>query len=284
MSRLKIGGVYRPKTMYYINSNPVMHAHHQEKDTYKTKVYDETGKLVKEWEPCHALSSMIGFEIHGKEYLLEGCTVCETIRGYQFSLTKCKILRSHVSPKSMCKRPDGTILVFDRIQKDIKQLSFSRAQLHLAAQFSAQLEDVCGLCYSDKLGLAILLHSDGKAVTGINLATGKIAWQHTEIRLGSSPLGFTPYDVVMLPDGMVCAFSYKEIFALDPTNGTILYQLLDLKDKNITWAVATCEKGNQQKLAIAHATELSIYEIPSRAPDTYGNLPLSDIISDEGST
>ena len=231
--------------MCYINNNLVMHAHQHEKDTYDTQVYDETGNLVKEWKPCHVLPSMMEFEIHGKEYLLEGCTVCEMIRGYVFSLSKCKILCSCVSPKSMCKGPDGTILVFDRIQKNIKQLRFSKGQLHLAEQFSAELEEVCGLCHSDKLGLAILLHCDGKAITGISLATGKIAWQHTEIRLGSSPQGLNLYDGVMLPDGTVCVFSYREIFALDPMDGTILCQLLDLKDKDIIWAVTACQKGNQ---------------------------------------
>ena len=68
---------------------------------------------------------------------------------------------------------------------------------------------------------------------------------------------------------------------MDPMDGTILCQLLDLKDKDIIWAVTACQKGNQQKLPIAHVTELSIYEIPFQAPDAYGKLPLRDIISDE---
>ena len=118
--------------------------------------------------------------------------MCEIIRSYVYFLSKSKVLCSRVSPKSMCKGPNGTILVFDRIQKNIKQLHFSQGQLHLAEQFSAELKEVCGLCYSDKLGLAILLHCDGKAITGISLATGKIALQHTEIRLGSSPQGPEP--------------------------------------------------------------------------------------------
>ena len=61
--------------MCYINSNLVVATRSSGKSTLKTKVFDERGRLLTEWDQCHWLPStcVMGFEIHGKDHLLVGC-------------------------------------------------------------------------------------------------------------------------------------------------------------------------------------------------------------------
>ena len=263
-------------TMCFVNGSPVVTGHPYGKSTYTTKVYDDRGILLKEWEPCHALACIMGFSIHGHEYLLESCTNCEMIRGYEFPQTECKILCKRISANAMCKGPDGTILVLHSEQKGIKQFHFSQGQFHLVEQFSVELVDPCSLCYSDQF--AILLHNDGKTFTGMNLATGEVTWRKTENQL--SPSTQVPKklrDIVTLPDGRICIYTQKDIFAVDPKDGTVLCHLIHLKDKGIIRGVAASHNSNQQILAIAQYTEISVYQIPFQPCETYHYLLLKDI-------
>ena len=172
----------------------------------------------------------------------------------------------------MCQGPDGTILVLHREEKGIKQFCFSQDQFHFIKQFSLEFADAHNLCYSDQF--ATLLHKDTKTFTGINLATGEVAWQKTEIQFSSSN---KLRDILTLPDGRICIFTSKEIFALDPKDGTILCNLSDLKDKGIIRAVSTSHNSNQQILAIAQYTEISVYQIPFQPCEMYHYLSLQEI-------
>ena len=257
-----------------------MHVHHRENKNYETLVCDETGRLRKEWKPCHMLPTMMALKIHGKEYLLEGCITCEVIRGYEFPHTKSKILCRHISPKVMCKGPENTVLVFEEVKKAIKQLRFCGGKLLEIQQFSAELEDVRGMCFSDKLGLAVLLHDDGKTITGINFASKKLAWQHTEIHFGFSSKCPNICDILMLPDGRLFVFTCKASFAMDPMDGSFLHKLIDLKDPGLIWTVTTCQSDKEQKLVIAHEidTHISVFKIPFQPPEAYRYLLKQEIL------
>ena len=259
-------------TMCFVKGFLVVTGRPYGKCAYKTKVYDERGTLLKEWEPCHAKACIMGFSVHGKEYLLESCTICQMIRGYEFPQIECKVLCERISANAMCKGPDGTILVLHWEQKGIKQFRFSQGQFHLVKQFPMEFADAHSLCYSGQF--AILLHKDTKTFTGINLATGEVVWQKTEIQFSSSNKF---RDILTLPDGRICIFTNKEIFALDPKDGTILCNLSDLKDKGMIRAVSTSHNSNQQILAIAQYTEISVYQIPFQPCETYHYLSLQDI-------
>ena len=283
ISRFYTGGTYRPANMCFINNNLVMHVHHREKKNYTTLVCDEKGHVWREWEPCHMLPTMMAFQIHGKEHILEGCMACEVIRGYEFPHTESKILCTHISPKVMCLGPEGTVLVFEEVKQAIKQLSYgSRKFLHIQ-KFSAELQDVRGMCFSDKLNLVFLLHDTGKTITGINFASKKFVWQQTEIQFGSSSNCPNLCDILMLPDGRLFVFTCKSSFAIDPMDGSFLHKLIDLKDPGLIWTVATSQNGKKQKLAIAHEidTHISMFRIPFQPPESYRYLLKQDILCDE---
>ena len=264
-------------TMCFVKDSLVVTGNPYGKNTYKTKVYDDRGALLKEWEPSHALACIMSFSIHGRDYLLESCTTCEMIRGYEFPQTESKILCEGIFANAMCNGPDGTILVLHSEQKVIKQFNFSQGQFHLAEQFSMEFLDPHSLCYSDPF--AILLHNDKETFTGTNLGTGEVTWQNTEIQL-SSPTHVPKKlrDIVTLPDGRICIYTQKEIFAVDPKDGTVLCHLLRLKDEGIIRGVAASLNNNLQILAIAQYTEISVYQIPFQPCKTYHYLALQDII------
>ena len=278
--------------MCYVNGNLVVTTRPFGKPTWKTKVYDERGRLLTEWEQCHwqPSTSMMGYEIDGRDYLLVGCKVCEMIRGYEFPQIKCKILGKGISPGCMCKGPDNTILVFE--QKSIKQFRYSEGQfrlmeqVHLVREFSVGFRDVSGLCFSDNSGLVIVLHYDRKTLTGFHFTSGQVAWQHTAIIFGCSSQVLTDFrHILTLPDGRVCVFTNKESSVLDTTDGTILYMLHDFAEVNLISAVATCFNGNQQKLAIQHnGSRTRVYEVSFQSPNLFCNFPLKDIITDDENT
>ena len=283
ISRFYTGGTYRPANMCSINSNLVMHVHHRENKNYETLVCDETGQMLKKWQPCHMLPTMTAWQIHGKDYLLEGCITCEVIRGYEFPHTESKVLCTHISPRVMCKGPKGTLLVFEEVRKSIKRLRSFGGKLHDTKQFSAEIEDVRGMCFSDKLNLAVLLHDNGKTITGINFVTEEVAWQHTDIQFGSSLKSPDLCDILMLPDGRLFVFTCKASFAIDPMDGSVLHKLIDLKDPGLIWTITTCQSGREQKIAIAHEidTHISMFKIPFQPPETYRYLPKREILSNE---
>ena len=131
--------------MCYVNGNLVVTTRPFGKSTWKTKVYDERGRLLTEWEQCHWQPStcMMGYEIDGRDYLLVGCKACEMIRGYEFPSVMPSVLSEQISPSCMCAGPDGSVLVFDSnlVQNGIKQLRYYKGQLHLERELSPELED-----------------------------------------------------------------------------------------------------------------------------------------------
>ena len=277
-SHFVTGGAYIPRVMCFLGRNLVMHAFHGERGTYETKMYDETGHLLQEWEPCHVSPSMTEFELQGQQYLLEGCTICRVIRKYEFPQNESKIICRHIFPSLMCKGPNGTVFVFDDVQNSIKRLDYRDGRLHFTDKFSSEIVDIRGLCFSDKLGFVMLLHSDRKTITGVDMVTGKVAIQFSS----SSEVQFDFKDIFLtLPDGRVFVFMSNEIFTLDPTDGTILRKLLELNEPGTIWAAATSQNGNHQKLAIAQMNRISIYEIPFQSFDACGYFALQDITYDD---
>ena len=273
ISRFETKESYFARTMCYVNNNTVITAIHGQKGTYKTAVYDEAGILLKEWTPCHGISiTIMGFQIHGKDYLLEGCRICNVIRGCEFPQTKFKILYKPIFPSCMCKGPDGSILVFERLKKSIKQLRYYEGQFHPIKQFSTKFEAINSLCYSRLSDIVTVVKGNAKAIAGIDFSMEKVVWQNKALvlELGSfsQPLNRIQ-DTLTLPDGRVCIISYDAIYVLDPVDGTILHKLMDLNSSDFIWAAITCQLDNQQTLAIAEDDAISVYEIPFHPPEDY---------------
>ena len=252
----------------------------------KAKVYDEIGNLVKEWECCHVRISMMGFEIQGKEYLLEGCPICEIIRAYEFPQIESKILCEEISPGAMCKGPNGTILVFDNTQKSLKQLRYCEGKLLRVKQFHVDHTDVYCIhsCFSENCDTVIVLDRLRKTLTGFHLPSEQVAWQHNEIELGSSsPVLTDVQHILTLPDKRVCVFTTHEVFALNPVDGTMLYTLHPFQESCIfLQSAATYYNRNQQKLAIFnYPGTLSVFDVPFQPSEVTDFLLLKDIISDK---
>ena len=270
--------------MCYVNNNAVVTAIHSQQGSYRTLVYDEAGNLSNEWTPCHGMYTIMGsLQILGKDYLLEGCRICNVIRGCAFPQKTSRILYEPISPSSMCKGPDGSILVFERMHKNIKQLRYSEGQFHLMKQLSTKFETIRNLCYSDTSDIVTVVKNNKKTIAGIDFSKGKIVWQHNkELQLGSSTQSLNRIqDTLRLPDGRVCIVTHDAILALDPVDGTILHKLLDLHDPDFIWAAASanlaCQLGNQQILSIAEDAAISVYGIPSQPLEDYRCLLKQDI-------
>ena len=256
-------------TMCYVKGNLVTTLHLPGEPTHKIKVYNDINNLVKEWEPCHGLPSLMNFEIHGKEYLLEGCRTCMVIRGYEFPQIKSKILCEGISPEAMCKGPDDTILFFDTKQTSLKQLYYCDGQFLLAKDFSVDRADISGLCFSENSSTVIVLDRDRKTLTGFHFPSGRVAWQHTENQLGPSSQILTDFHhILTLPDERICVFTHKETFVLDPVDGRILYTLHHFQKPGVITAATASYNGRQQKLAVCtFPMTLSVYEVPFEPPE-----------------
>ena len=145
------------------------------------------------------------------------------IRGYEFPQIESKILCEEISPGAMCKGPDGTILIFDNMNKSLKQLRYCDGQFLLAKEFFVEFADVHRLCFSENCGHVIVLHDGRKTtLTGFYFPSGQVAWQHNDVQLEPSSQVLTIWTISVLPDGRVCVFNYDKIFALNPVDGTIL--------------------------------------------------------------
>ena len=270
----------------YVKDNLVIPLYLSGKAIYKTTVYDETGKLVKEWEPCR-FPSMMRFQIDGNEFLLHGCVICKMIHGYKFPEIKSKILCRGISPSTMCKGPDGTILVFDNVDKFLKQMRYCNGQFLVEKELNIPLfdswEDFHSLCFTEKCDHVIALHYDRKYLTGFHFPSGQVAWQHRQIQSGSPSQFLTGFrSILVLPDGRVCISTHQEVFALNPVNGTFLYTLHRYHIPIFIRAVAASSNGNQQKLAICtFPMKVSVYDVPLGPPEITSFLPLQDIASDE---
>ena len=263
----------------YVKDKLVITLYLSGKAIHKTIVYDEE-KLVQEGEePCSLPTSVMEFQIDGKEYLLQGCSICKIIRGYELPKTNSKILFEGIFPNAMCKGPDGTIFVFDNTHKSLIQLRYCDGQFHLAQEFCMKCADVHSLCFSKNCGLVIALHSDRKTLTGFHFPTGQVTWKDREIQTGSSP---QVQSILVLPDGRVCIFTHEEVFALNPVNGAFLYTLHHFHEPIITQAIAACYNGNQQKLAICtFPMKVTVYDVSFGPPVETSFLHLKGIVPDE---
>ena len=171
-------GMIMMRNMCYVKDNLVATISYLEESTNITKVLDQTSNLVKEWASCHPFRSVMAFEIHGKDYLLEGCVICKIIRGYEFPQIESKILCEGIFPNAMCKGPDGTILVFDNQDQSLKQMRYCDEQFLLEKEFSVGCADVHSLCLSENCDLVMALHCRRKTLTGFHFPSGQVAWQH----------------------------------------------------------------------------------------------------------
>ena len=279
ISQFPIGEVKYPSQMCYVNGNIVIRGF-----TPKTiRVYqEETGSVLNQWSTCHMFPRLITFQMEGKEYLLEGCRDCKVICSYESPETSSsyKTLCKDIVPYVMCQGPNNTVLVLDE-KNTIKQLCFSGGRFNLVHKFSNELENVITMCYCEKNGIIVMIHTDKKSLTGVTLATEEVVWKHTEIQFGS-PAKILSYftDVFTISDGSICIFNLDELFVLDSKDGTIKYKLFHYKGLGWIWSIATSNIGFQQRFAFHHGklkqTQISLYKLL-----TERWLPLQNIMSDE---
>ena len=248
----------------------------------KIKVFDEeTGSVLHEWKSCHIAICLMAFESDGKEYLLEGCTLCEVIRGYELTETthNFKTFCENVIPDVMCKGPDSTILVLEN-NKSVKQLRFSEGKFH-PGEFSFESNDVRDITFSGRHNIVLLLHQDKKNLTGIHIQTREV--------LLNSELQFHPlrrasegiFNIFTLADGRVCIVTVLKTFVIDPRTGTVKYQLYSKSHspEGLLWTIASCYNGNQQRLSAKSSFRemnhrISVFNI---MPERF--LPLYNITS-----
>ena len=209
----------------------------------------------------------------GKDHLLEACQFYMIIQSYEIPeirlhgrtilpKNKCpSILPKNNCPSIFSEGPDSTILAFDKKQKSILQFRYSRAQFHLADEFSVAFEDILSMCFSGHCGIVTVLYSDRKTMTGVSLARGQVAWKKS----GTPTYNLDHLEnVFTFPDGRVGVFNYRHLYALDPKDGTVLHVLFYLHGPGTIWAMASCYSENQQKLVIHNGTpeqtQISVYQ------------------------
>ena len=71
--------------MYYVNNKLIVtsHSFSKSKQDFMRVYHQDTGELLLELPRCHASSCVVALEIQGKEHVLEGCSICQIIRGYE---------------------------------------------------------------------------------------------------------------------------------------------------------------------------------------------------------
>ena len=187
VAHFNIGEMKYPGEMCYVNGNLVRSIHGVTGEKPIRVIHEETGSVLQEWNSCHVLRHLMVLQIKEKEYLLQGCTYCQVIRGYESpeASSNYKIFKKDIAPDAICKGPNGTVLIFEN--SSIKQFSFSDGYFHLADKFSFKLGNIRNMCYCEKYGIVIVLHEDRKSLTGVMLATGEVVWMRNEITFGSPP-------------------------------------------------------------------------------------------------
>ena len=275
ISSFTISETTLPERLCYVNTNLVTLGNCSKNiDQKKIKVRDgETGSLLREWNTCHASSSLMPFEMQAKEYLLEGCTICKVIRRYEFSETTSimvDILCENITPTFMCRGPDGTILVFDEEKGFIVQLQYFRETFHQHNSLFMDPEYVAGMCYTDVGGIVVVLERrDGVVITGVSLVTGQVAWQLSKSEFAS--------EILTLPDGNICVVvNYSRFFVLDPAKRAIVNSLVDPGSLGRIWRVATHSGCEYNSLAILHNALEQTLVTSYRLSHHY--VPLQDII------
>ena len=280
MSQFPIGEVKYSSQMCYVNGNIVIRAQNPQTITVH---HEETGILLQEWKTCHVFPALLSFEMEGKEYLLEGCTVCRVIRSYESPeiSSSYKTLYKDIYPSIMCQGPINTVLVLED-NDSITQLRFSEGHFKIANIFSNEIKDIRNMCYCERNGIVVMVHinqNHQKTLTGVALATGEVVWKHTAIQFGFPP---NVLDCFRIPDGRICIDNLGKLFVLDTKDGSIKYKFFDLEIRGSIWSVATCCSGYQQRLAFQHGKlnrsnveQISVYISPKRW------LPLQNIIPDE---
>ena len=279
ISQFNIDEVRHYGQMCYVNSNLVMSG--VALDTIRV-YHEETSNLLNEWKSCHVIPCLMVFEMEGKEYLLEGCKLCKVIRGYESPeiSSNYKTLYEDAVPSVMCQGPMSTVLVLEEINS-IKQLLFSEGRFNLVNEFPNELENIRIMCYCEKNEIVVALHKNQKTLTGIALATGEVVWKHTEIQFGSpTKVSDYCYGVFIISNERICIFNLRELFVLDPKDGTIKTKIFSFEGSGWIWNIATRNNGLQQIFAFQHGsseqTEISLCKI---LPEQW--LPLQNIISDD---
>ena len=277
ISKINIGKMKHSTEMCYVNGNLVVHFAGATANTIRV-LHEKSGRVLQEWNRCHARPHLMMFKIYEKEYLLEGCRHCRVIRGYESPERSSgyKIFYEDITPDTMCKGPNNKVLVLEG--KSIKQLGFSCGHFNLAEQFSYELENVFNMCYCEKYGTIIVLHGNQKSLTGVMLTTGEVVWKHTNITLGSPANVLDRFkSLFTIPNGRICIFNLGKLFVLDPKYGAIKYELFN-QDQGINWSIATRNNGFQQRFAIQHGhpKQISVFDLLLQRC-----LPLQNIISEE---
>ena len=284
--------------MYYINNKLIVtsHSFSKSKQDFMRVYHQETGELLLELPRCHASSCVVALEIQGKEHVLEGCSICQMIRGYELqeATGNPRVLLKGIRPSHMNKWTDSdAIMVFEEELKFINLLQYSAHQFHIVGKkFPVWLHNIAEICYSKCSPYAVFLHNNKKTVSAVVLGTSQIAWQHTKT-------GSFINDIATLPDGQICTvINYKKFCVLDPKYGAILYTLPDSEHLKlgVVYSVATCYSNNQQRLAIQHGkpedTRISCYKVKSTQPPKvkskkplprdYGNhINMGELVSNE---
>ena len=299
-SYMDIPDTFNPIGMCYINGCLVIVGFDPSKTFSELLVFcNENKRLLTRTNTCpHYLGSfsLMTLGIEGNECLLYGCPTCKSIRAHSSCQNANNIvtLGEGISPSIICKGPENTILVFDDNHKtttetsilvgSIIQLRYDQGKFDTARIIPLSYQ-VIGMCFSAEHNIIVLLRDDMTTITGLNVETTIIAWQQVGLPFGfvTDPLTFFK-DISILPDGQCVVTSAKRLFTLDTKDGSFTRTIVDFNNQQHIKAVATCQHGDHQKLAVLHETtdqtRVSFCQLRSRVY-VDPHIPLEDIISDE---
>ena len=230
ISRQDIGEGALESEMDFVSSNFLITEYSsftQNTKTVKLK-QKQSDSGSKERSGFQISPSLMVCETEGQGYLVEGCCVCDVAKSYEFhQFVSTDQTDGQITSGVMCMRSGKTVLVYNREQRSITELLHCEKQFQVGAQYFIGMGDVLGICYSTEYDVMIVLHRDRKTISGLHLGTGDVAWQHTNIRCGSSQQVINNIqDVFTLPDRRVCIFCDNSLHALNPKDGTIVCRLL----------------------------------------------------------
>ena len=193
---------------------------------------------------------------------------------YNASSKQATTVFTGIAPEVICSSREGTIFIYDPDRKRILQLAYNGrefVQIHQLGPFND--DSVVAMCYSTRCDNLVLIFDNMTTIRAIKVGNGQTVWQHSGEQNVSLPY---VTDICNTSDSRICITSGNSVFALDPTDGSLLETLLDVnnswlhtqENENLggVWKVISCHG----KIAIRHGdsspnhAQITCYNVTSQ--------------------
>ena len=215
----------------------------------------KTGEYIKDIttkcgdENASIRSCQIRSGTSSRQDVLENCFRCQMFRHYDVITHNaidaiCDRSSGNIRPNAMCKGPNSTLIVYDRLSGSILQFTFSVSGLCNKRLVCEQESRVSSMTYNDHNGIVVLLSgsSDAIKVKGINIATGEAIWRRQSVP-GSSHVCSGNTAIFVSGYG-------NDVTILDAADGFYLGTILASEHLGHIYKAVCSEEKN--KLAILH--------------------------------